>query len=96
MKKTILVVPILVLVWGTTAFASMEQIKIYKEAFPDAKPKCITCHTDALPKKDDGKHELNAYGKEVLKQVKEGEKATAESYKAVGPVENFKAPEEGK
>ena len=64
------------------AFANLEQVKLYKAAFPDEeKPKCTTCHVDKIPKKDDGKHEWNEYGQKVRK-VKE--KPDVETYKTVG------------
>ena len=97
MKKIYWIIPALVVGWCATGFADVAQIKIYKEAFPDAKPKCIMCHTDALPKKDKGKHEWNAYGKAVMKEVgKEAKKPTAETYKKVGPAEKFQPKEEKK
>ena len=94
MKRILWVIPVVIVGWGLTAFANLEQQKIYKEAFPDSKPKCITCHVDAIPKKDEGKHDWNAYGKEIKKQAaqqaaKEAAKPTLETYKAVGPVEKF-------
>ncbi len=65
--------------------ANMNQIKAYKEAFPDEKPKCTFCHMDAIPKKDAGRHELNAYGKKA-----KAARATpiAETYKSLGTVES--------
>lgn len=69
------------------AWADVGQIKIYKSAFPDSKPKCINCHVDEKPKKEDGKHEPNEYGKK-LAAAKTGEKPDAETYKAVGPIAN--------
>ncbi len=68
-----------------TVFANLEQVKIYKNAFPDEeKPKCIACHVDKMPKKDDGKHDWNEYG---LKVRKIKEKPDEETYKAVGKIE---------
>ena len=64
------------------AFANLGQVKIYKEAFPDAeKPKCTACHVDKMPKKEDGKHDWNEYGQKVRKV-----KATpdVDTYKTVG------------
>ena len=64
------------------AFANLEQVKLYKAAFPDEeKPKCTTCHIDKMPKKDDGKHEWNEYG---LKVKKAKEHRDVDTYKAVG------------
>lgn len=71
------------------AKADLKQIKAYKEAFADAKPKCIECHVDEKPKKDDGQHEANDYGKAVVKAAGT-EKPTAETYKTVGKIEDFK------
>ncbi|MBI2094726.1 MAG: hypothetical protein HYT89_00980 [Candidatus Omnitrophica bacterium] len=65
------------------AWANVKQVKIYKEAFPDEKPKCAHCHADEKPKKEDGQHELNEYGKKVL-QAKTGETPDAEAYRKVG------------
>lgn len=85
MKKTILskvlilaITPVFV---SGLALANLEQVKIYKEAFPGEKPKCTNCHVDKMPKKDDGKHEWNEYGLKV-KKVKE--KPDVETYKTVG------------
>lgn len=69
-------------------FTNIRQIKAYKEVFPDAKPKCIDCHVDAIPKKDAGKHELNDYGK----KVKETNTAPdVETYKKIGKRSDFKS-----
>jgi hypothetical protein len=69
------------------AQANLKELKMYKEAFPSSKVKCSSCHTDEKPKKEDGQHELNAYGQEVLKTSQE---ITVETFKKVGPVEDFK------
>ena len=69
------------------AQADLKEIKKYKEAFPESKPKCIECHAQEKPKKDDGQHEANDYGKAVLAKSKE---TTADTYKAVGKIEDFK------
>ncbi|MDP2654410.1 MAG: hypothetical protein Q8Q08_10320 [Candidatus Omnitrophota bacterium] len=87
MKKVLWVTPFLIAAWVTPALANVEQIKIYKGAFPDSKPKCLFCHVDAVPKKDDGKHEPNAYGQAVLKL---NPKPTADTYQQAGPAEDFK------
>jgi hypothetical protein len=89
MKKILWVMAALVVGWGFTAFANLEQQKLYKEAFPDAKPKCVTCHVDAIPKKDEGKHDWNAYGQAIKAKAGEGVKPTVDAYKAVGPAEKF-------
>ncbi len=64
------------------SYASVEMLKVYREVNPDLKPNCMYCHVDKLPKKDKGKHEVNAYGaklKEVL--VAEKIEMTAEEKK---------------
>lgn len=66
--------------------ADVAQMKVYKEAYPGTKPKCIACHLEQLPKKDAGKHELNDYGKKAKAEM---EKPTAEVYKKIG-----KAPDQ--
>lgn len=54
----------------STAFATIAQVKIYKQVFGlDKAPKCNTCHVSEKPKKDEGA-ELNEYGKK-LKSLKE-------------------------
>jgi hypothetical protein len=72
---------------NTLAMANADQVKLYKAAFPDAKPKCTFCHVDKFPKKDEGMHEPNAYGK----KIREAAKITAETYKEVGTFEDFEA-----
>jgi len=69
------------------AQASLKEIKKYKEAFPDSKPKCINCHVDEKPKKEDGRHDPNDYGKAVIKAASE---PTVDIYKQVGKIEDFK------
>lgn len=66
------------------AYANKDELKLYKEAFPGESPKCISCHKDKLPKKDDGKHDLNAYGESVLK---ENPKPDVETYKKIGRIQ---------
>ena len=39
------------------ASANLGQVKIYKAAFPEEKPKCTNCHVDKIPKKEEGKPE---------------------------------------
>ncbi len=73
---------LLLIVGIPSAFADVKQIKIYKEAYPDSKPKCAHCHVDTTPKKEDGKHDLNDYGKKV-KAI--AETITADNYKQAGP-----------
>ncbi len=70
-----------VLIFVSPAFGNVKQIKAYKEAYSDEKPKCQHCHVDEKPKKDEGQHDMNEYGKKVLEIAKE---PTAETYKAAG------------
>ena len=72
---------ILILVSGSPVLANVKMIKAYKEAYPDEKPKCQHCHVDEKPKKEDGKHDMNEYGKKVLEIAKE---PTAETFKKAG------------
>ena len=74
--------------WAASAHADMAQIKAYKETYPDAKPKCIDCHVDKMPKKDDGQHDANDYGKAVIKAAG-SQTPTADTYKTVGSIEDF-------
>lgn len=83
-------VPAFVLSLCSFVAANPAEIKLYKEAYPDAKPKCINCHTIALPKKD-GDHELNAYGKKVTSI---DAKPTAETYQKAGSIEDFESSNE--
>ncbi len=80
-----------VMVIGNSARADLKQIKAYKEAFPESKPKCIDCHTTEKPKKDDGEHDPNDYGKAIVAASTEAgnEEPTAETYQKVGQIENF-------
>ena len=90
LKKILILTAVVFFIGNVNANASVAQIKAYKEAYPDAKPKCTNCHVDAIPKKDEGKHEWNAYGKKV-KETAGKDKPTAGTYKKVGKVEDFKA-----
>ena len=85
-RMLLLLTAIAFLALCTFSYANVEQIKKYKEAYPDEKPKCTFCHTDAIPKKDEGKHNWNAYG---LKVKETAAKPTAEDYKKVGKAEEF-------
>lgn len=71
---------------GSQAEANVQQMKFYKEAHEGTKPNCLICHIDKLPKKDDGMHDLNAYG---LKVKSASEEPTVETYKSVGSAEDF-------
>jgi hypothetical protein len=87
-KGMILFIGLAVVLGMATAQANMKEMKVYKEAFPDAKIKCIDCHVDAMPKKDAGKHDLNAYGNAVVAESKDG--VTVGTLKKVGKFEDFK------
>jgi len=74
-------------VLGTSAaYANLKEIKAYKEAFPEAKPKCINCHEADKPKKDEGLHEWNDYGKAAIKLEAH---PTAETFKQLGSFDDF-------
>jgi len=77
-----------VLTWSVPASANMSQIKAYKEAFADTKPKCIDCHKDERPKKDDGQHDPNDYGAAVIKAAGT-DKPSVDTYNKVGKIEDF-------
>jgi len=89
MKTIMFIVLTGFILWAVPAGANMAQIKAYKETYPDAQIKCIDCHVDKMPKKEDGQHEPNDYGKAVIK-VAGSEKPTADTYKTVGKIEDFK------
>jgi hypothetical protein len=57
--------------WGAPAqgHADAKLMKIYREVYPDLKPNCTYCHIDKLPKKEDGQHELNPYGKTIQEKM---------------------------
>ncbi len=78
------------LMWSIPALADLKEMQAYKEAYPGAKPKCANCHAQEHPKKADGQHELNDYGKAVLNAAGKDTKPTADTYKKVGSMENFK------
>lgn len=65
------------------AFANPDQAKLYKKVFGGDKPKCIACHVDKLPKKADGKHDVNDYGKKLIAMKAAPDEA---AYRAAGPV----------
>jgi hypothetical protein len=90
MKKTTFLILSGFIFVSVSAHADIAQIKAYKESYPDAKPKCIECHVDKMPKKDDGLHENNDYGKSAVKAAKAAglDKPTADTYKAIGPIPN--------
>lgn len=69
MNKKIFLI-LITLLFGTSinSFANVDLLKYYREVNPALKADCTYCHLDKLPKKEDGKHELNAYGLELKKQ----------------------------
>lgn len=69
------------------AHANTDIVKAYKAAFEGSKPKCSFCHVLALPKKDEGQHDLNEYGQKVKDAG--GEEITSEVLKSVGTREDF-------
>jgi len=88
--KTILFLILSGFIFGAIpAQAGLPQIKAYKEIYPEAKPKCIDCHVDKMPKKVDGQHELNQYGKAVVKAAGV-QKPSSSTYKTIGKIEDFK------
>lgn len=76
--------------WTPVAQANIKQLKVYRTVYPDYKPKCSYCHVDEKPKKDDGKHDLNAYGLK-LQELMNGEPLTEEMVKSIGSHEEFEA-----
>ena len=72
----------LILALGSTAWATMDNLKTYKAAYPGKPATCKTCHQGAVGKKGD----LNAYGT-ALQTSKGGPgkalKLTTEDVKAV-------------
>ncbi|MEI7750553.1 MAG: hypothetical protein WCJ71_00555 [Candidatus Omnitrophota bacterium] len=87
-KTTVLVGILFALVflsWASQGYADMKEIKAYKGAFPEAKVKCATCHSVALPKT--GSAGLNEYGQAA---VAANPHPTAETFKQVGKAEDFK------
>lgn len=54
---------------GTT-MATMDLQKEFVKQYPDSKMKCASCHTKAMPKKDDA--EVNKFGADMAKVKKDG------------------------
>ena len=92
-KLTMLFVFVIISVGYTSAWANVKQLKTYREVYPDYKPQCIYCHTSDKPKKEDGEHELNAYGLK-LQELMNGEALSADMIESVGSHEDFKSEEE--
>jgi hypothetical protein len=65
MKKTTaaVVATLAAIALGSTALATMDIQKQYKEAHKGATANCQTCHVDKMPKKE--AHDLNDFGKSV-------------------------------
>lgn len=84
MKKAFSVFCALVVgLWSASAWATVDQGKVYKKAYGlDKMPRCAGCHTADKPKKE-GDHELNEYGKKVKELAAE---PTEETYKQAGPI----------
>lgn len=74
-----------VCLFSPAAGANLKEIKAYKEAFPGAQLKCISCHAVERPSKE-GAHGLNGYGQAVLNI---DANPTAETFKKVGKAEDF-------
>ena len=85
LMKLFLVLSFIMSILISSAWADIKQTKIYKEAFPDETPKCACCHVDKKPSKDDGKHDLNDYGKKV---VAINQTPDASTYKEAGKNES--------
>lgn len=70
--------------WAGASWATIDDLKAYKQAHPDkaAKASCKTCHNGAIGKKG----ELNAYGLALQASKKapaDAKKLTADEIKAV-------------
>lgn len=74
------------LFFAANGMANIGVVKTYKETFPGEKPKCTCCHVDKSPKKEEGKHEFNEYGKKIFaaKNELKKEKMDGEVLKKVG------------
>ena len=88
MRNQMFVFMAIFLVWGLPAQANIKEVKAYKEAFEGSKPKCINCHISEKPKKDEGLHDWNDYGK-AAKAL--NEKPTSVDFKKLGTFEDFAA-----
>ena len=83
---SVMLASIISLCFAGSAMANLGVIKVYKETFSDQKPKCTCCHVDKMPKKEEGKHEFNDYGKKVFaaKEELKKDKVDAEVLNKVG------------
>ncbi len=86
MKITAFMIGVGFLLGTSAAHANLKEIKAYKEAFPETRPKCINCHEAEKPKKDEGLHEWNDYGKAAMKLKAH---PTAETFKQLGSFDDF-------
>ena len=93
MKKMTFLILAGFILWALPAHADMAQRTAYITANPDAKPKCMDCHVDKMPKKADGAHDNNAYGLAVIAAAKAAGRTTpiAADYTTVGTIEAFAA-----
>lgn len=64
--SSFLIVAMFISLSASSAWADIKQVKAYKEAFSGEKPNCACCHVSDKPKKEDGMHDLNDYGKKVV------------------------------
>lgn len=69
---------------SSLSFANLNQLKVYKEAFPETKAQCAVCHVDKLPKKDEGLHDLNEYG-QTVKEAMVDDELSVEALQEIGP-----------
>jgi hypothetical protein len=67
---------------ASASHANPDQAKLYKQVFGGDKPKCLACHVDKLPKKAEGKHDLNEYGKKAAALKSPPDEA---AYRQAGP-----------
>jgi hypothetical protein len=70
------------------SLANTDELKVYRKVYPDVKPGCVYCHVDKIPKKDDGQHDLNAYGQKLKELMGEGD-LTEEIIESVGSADEF-------
>lgn len=87
MRKTRLGVlaTLVALAFGTSLVASMDAQKQFAAKYPEAKAlaKCSTCHVKAMPKKEEA--DLNAYGKDLGKNLVDGKKGQYDFAKVEKP-----------
>ena len=105
MKKILLLMSLITLFclgWPMDSHANVKIMKFYRELNPDLKSDCTYCHIDKQPKKEEGKHELNAYGEKIQELLKTEKKemtdeelkaVCAKIFKEIGRHDAFKAEE---